>query len=341
MRQKLLYVFVFICYWTGIVRIVYWLNRNRKRTITFHNVLSDDVFVDNVANGVSCSLSDFQLIIEEISRYYTFSLDLEDTKAVTITFDDGYCNQVEVAAPYLLSKDIPAYLFISGVLLQSKDHQSGIGCGNVLVIDLLLHWISYVPNGKYQMDYNGVSEMMDLKDDNRLHIWSSVLWPAFMNDSASKGNNVLKALDKAYSIDAIIEALPAKYVNERLGCATTEQLNVLCNKGWEIGWHTYSHYPLSRLSYGEKVKELIPDSRCPSKVLSFPYGSPREVDRDSLNIAKELGYTAAVSNVNVLNELSGPWFRSRMSLCADPILLHFELSGLKYFLKYRRLLPII
>lgn len=38
-------------------RLAYFLNRKRKRIITFHNVLTDDVFEDCLANGVSCSLS--------------------------------------------------------------------------------------------------------------------------------------------------------------------------------------------------------------------------------------------------------------------------------------------
>ena len=98
---------------------------------------------------------------------------------------------------------------------------------------------------------------------------------------------------------------------------------------------------MSKLTHEEKKWELIPDKRCSSKVLSFPYGGPQEVDKDCLEIAKSQNYSTAVSNVDMLTDLTGVWFRSRMTLSSNPILLHFELSGLKYLIKYRKLLPKI
>lgn len=331
-----------ICYILQLHRLAYFLNRNRKRIVTFHNVLPDDCFKDNIANGVSCSLSDFKTIIEEISRFYVFSLDLDDAKTVTITFDDGYRNQVEIAAPYLFSKGISAYLFVSGQLLPpNKNDGERNEEARPLTIDLLLHWISYVPNGEYKFRFGGRCWDVHVTKNNRLQIWSSVFWPAFMNDFMSKGVGLLNALDAIYPLDSIIKSLPKKYAEQRLGCPAIEQLDELRTKGWEIGWHTYSHYPLAKLSHEEKIKELISDSKCPSKVLSFPFGGPQEVDFDCLEIAKSMNYTAAVSNVNVANILSGKWFRSRMSLSPEPALLHFELSGLKYIFKHGRLLPKI
>lgn len=332
-----------ICYFLQLHRLAYFLNRNRKRLITFHNVLTDDVFVNNVANGVSCSLSCFKTIIEEISRYFDFSLNLDDAKTVTITFDDGYRNQVEIVAPYLMSKGIPAYIFVSGQLLPpDEDAISGRNeTARPLTIDLLLHWVSYAPNGEYDLYFAGKKHFFQLFDHNRQQIWSSVLWPAFLNDSDSKGVALLDVLDSAYPISAILKELPEKYVAQRLGCVLVKQLDELRSKGWEIGWHTYSHYPLSKLTYEEKVLELISDKRCTSKVLSFPYGGPQEVDKDCLEIAQFQNYSTAVSNVNIATDLTGVWFRSRMALSSNPILLHFELSGLKHLIKYRKLLPKI
>ncbi len=143
----------YVCYFLGLHRIAYFLNRKRKRVITFHNVLPDDLFDKSIANGVSCSFSDFKTIVSEISRFYRFSLDLDDYKTATLTFDDGYKNQVETAAPYLTKRGIPAYLFVSGQLLQPAI--SGAGKKErvrPLIVDLLLHWISYVPGGEYQVD---------------------------------------------------------------------------------------------------------------------------------------------------------------------------------------------
>ena len=167
------------------------------------------------------------------------------------------------------------------------------------------------------------------------------MWPAFVECPSSKGENILSALDSVYPILSILSALPKKYVDQRLTGIRGEQLQRLADNGWEIGWHTYSHFPLSKLSYKEKYKELKPDVCLASKVLSYPYGGLCEVDSECLIIAKQLGYKAAVSNINIPNSLSEKWFRSRMSVSSNKVMLHFELSGLKHLIKYHKLLPKI
>lgn len=329
-----------LCFYLQLHRLAYFLNRNRKRVITFHNVLTDDVFDNNIANGVSCSFSQFKAIIEEISKYFPFSLDLDDAKTATITFDDGYQNQVVVAAPYLLSKGIPAYLFVSGQLLQQDGVCEEKG-RNVLVIDLLLHWVAYAPNGSYECELNGKYVCIELSDCNRYQIWGSIVWPAYVECTSSKGENILNALDSVYPILSILSALSRKYVEQRLSGIRKEQLQRLVDNGWEIGWHTYSHFPLSKLPYEEKCKELKPDVDIKSKVLSYPYGGICEVDSECLTIAKQIGYTAAVSNINIPSSLSEKWFRARISVSSNKMMLHFELSGLKYLIKYHKLLPKI
>lgn len=328
-----------ICYFLQLHRLAYFLNRKRKRIITFHNILPDGLFEETVANGVSNSFSQFKDIIDEIAKRFNFSLDLNDPRTVTITFDDGYRNQVEVAGTYLLSKNIPAYIFISGSLLHSNENRkNGI---SALTIDLLLHWVSYAPHGEYDVEYDGKIKHFTLTPSNRLEIWIDYIWATFKMDSASKGEAFLSALDKAYPISLVLESLPSEYVKQRLEPASIEQYEELAKRGWQIGWHTYSHYPLAALPYVEKLKELKPNRFCSSDVLSFPYGGTAEVDKECIEIAQKLGYRTAVSNINIQNELRGEWFRSRMSLSSNPILLHFELSGLKYLIKFRKLLPPI
>ena len=330
-----------ICYYMQLHRFAYYLNKNRKRIITFHNVLTDDVFVSNVAYGVSNSLSQFKMIIDEISKYFTFSLDIDDPKTITITFDDGYCNQVEIAAPYLIKKGIPAYLFICGQLYPNSDEIRNIKeyATKPLTVDLLLHWISYVPNGTYNICINNTEKEIEVSDSNRLEIWVGFIWPEFMKDSISKGRNLLDALNLSYPIDNIMNALSPYYLKQRLGIATLEQINFISSKGWYISWHTFSHYPLSKLTLEEKIKELTPDNRIKSKVISYPYGGINEVDSECLKIVEQLQYNTAVSNICKETLLSGKWFRSRMSLSPDPIMLHFELTGLKHLIKYGKLLP--
>lgn len=327
-----------ICCFLQLHRLAYFLNRNRKRIITFHNVLDDDVFVDDVANGVSTSLSDFKIIIDEIGNRFAFSLDLDDASTVTVTFDDGYNNQAEIAASYLIAKNIPAYLFISGQLIVDNDKVET----EPLTIDKLLHWVSHVPPGMYDLRFDDKIIPVAINDDNRNIVWGNIIWPLFTKDTAAKGENVFNALNEAYSYTDILKCLSPKYVKQRLTGVTPRQIKRLKDAGWQIGWHTYSHYPVSRLQSEDSRKaELTPHPLCDSKTFSFPYGGLNDVDEESLDILKQSGFTSAVSNINYGNSELGNWYRSRMSLSPDSVLLHFELSGLKYMLKYRKLLPKI
>ncbi|MCM1139292.1 MAG: polysaccharide deacetylase family protein [Muribaculum sp.] len=322
-----------ICHWLRLDSVAYWLNRGRKRVITFHNVLSDDVFVKDIANGVSCSFTNFQNTIDCIAKRFKFSLDLSDANSVTITFDDGYANQALVAAPYLISKGIPAYLFVSGQLLNISNGE--------LTIDKLLHWISHAPIGNYTIEVGNESISFELNESNRQYIWSNVIWPTYINDAASKGQSLLNALDAVYPYQSIKDNLSEAYKAQRLVGMTHNQIEILKTYGWHIGWHTYSHFPLSKLDSAEKLHELTPMRECDSTVMSFPYGGANEVDKECIEIVKTLGFRQVLSNVNTHTNLSGRFFSSRMSLSSHPILIDFELSGLKYLLKYRKLLPKI
>lgn len=182
---------------------------------------------------------------------------------------------------------------------------------------------------------------MKISDDNRHHIWSSIIWPAFINNIEDKGLKTLESLDAAFPYIKIIEKFNEKYLKQRLHGLTCEQIDNLKEKGWQIGWHTFSHFPVGKLPIKTKKEELEPNPVCNSFVMSFPYGGETDIDEKCLEIIKQNGFTTALSNVNTCNKYSGRWFRARMSLSSDVALLHFELSGLKHLLKHRRLLPKI
>lgn len=330
-----------ICYICQLHRLAYFLNRKRKRIITFHNVLDDDVFVANVANGVSNSLSSFKKIIDEIEKRFSISLDLDDPSTITITFDDGYSNQVEIAAPYLISKNIPAYLFVTGQLIIPAQSITDCNTPETLIIDKLLHWISYAPIGEYELDFKGNIKKFTIKEYNRAQIWSDIIWPLFLQDSSSKGKDLFDSLNRIYLYARILELLPTNYKSQRLKGISAAQLQKLKEAGWQIGWHTMSHYPVARLSSEEKKQELIPMPVCDSNVFSFPYGGLSDADEECVENLKNLKFDSAVSNINHGNSQFGNWYRSRISLSAQSALLHFELSGLKYMLKYKKLLPLL
>lgn len=72
---------------------------------------------------------------------------------------------------------------------------------------------------------------------------------------------------------------------------TLEQVQELCEKyDFEIGWHTWSHPDLTKLSKEEIIKEITPPF--PMKYFAMPYGKWNDL---VIECVKEAGYEKAYS----------------------------------------------
>lgn len=324
MKYSVLKILAVLAYWFGVDALFYWLNRKAKRIITFHNILPDELFRNGIANGVSNKLGDFERIIDECGKCFMFSTDLFDAKTLTITFDDGYRNQYTTAFKALQKRGIPAYLFVSGENLQTHNSRSEYG----LLIDKLLHWVAEAP-------------IELIPDGNRLRYWVVEIWPRFMADSENKGKKLFSELCAKYPYEKIVESLPDDYVHERLDIISDVELDEMRHAGWKIGWHTGSHYPLARLPGEALRRELDSPEEFRQVCLSYPYGNPVEVGDAAIKMAETMGYPCAVSNTNTAMSNTSRFFLPRMSLPVNKYRLHFRLSGLEYFIKHRKLLPVV
>lgn len=319
MNHKLTKGVACIAYWSGLDALFYRLNRKAKHVITFHNILPDEVFLRNVANGVSNSASEFRFIVRELKKRWRFSTDLEDASTITLTFDDGYLNQYEVAAEILREEgDIPAILFSSG----------DVADGKMLMVDRLLHWAALVP--KHVILRLGCTDAFEL--------WVGKLWPEFVADVEFRGQKVYDRLNATYPFEKIFASMNPEYRRLRLSGIDAMRMDDLRSRGWKIGYHTKSHYPLALLADEAKIAEMTPPAEMRDVVFSYPYGEEQSVGKRSLAIAESLGYPAAVSNTTDPTVMQGLYFKPRMALAPNRCLLHLELSGLKHFLKFGKLL---
>lgn len=332
MKRFLHFVVERICYYLGVDNLFYWLNRRSKRIITFHNVLPDSVATGLYVDYVSNTESEFRVIVREVKKHFAFSADLKDYRTATITFDDGYLNQFEVAAKVLNEEgNIPAIIFVSGHNIDRSD------C-NALVVDKILLWLSAVPDGEYRLPC-GLRFVVGA--GQRGALWTRVLRPAFMVDVKKRGAGLLAELDAAYPLERILSSLPKEYLRLRLNGISSAQIVELRKLGWIVGWHTQSHFPLAALDNDCSEHEMIPikDQSMRDVVFSYPYGDLMSVSKKDLEIAKSIGYPCAVSNVFVDNDLVGRYFLPRCDLSANKFKLHFRLSGVEYFIRHRKLLP--
>lgn len=333
MKQKLVSMISVLAYWSGVTHFFYWLNRDRKRIITFHNVLPEELFKRDLTNAVSDSEESLRAIIRELKKGFRFSTDLRDPKTLTVTFDDGYLNQYAIAGKVLQEEGVPAILFLAGELLDNHDPEKA------LTIDLLLHWTEHAPCGDYHLQLPTGETTFTLEAGDRRQIWREVLQPIYMADTTHRGRKLLRQLDAQYSLKTILTTLPEAYKKLRLTGISSHELDDLRERGWTIGWHTRSHSPLSSLPLSEQRDEITPPPGFKDAPFSYPYGWEGAVGEEAIQLAQACGYPCAVSNTLESKTLIGDFFLPRIALLSEKYRLHFQLCGLEYFIKTRKRFP--
>ncbi len=304
--------FVVFSYYCGVDAMLYWLNRRAKRVIVFHNVLPDHM-ADKSGGGMS--LSEFMLIMREVGKRFSFSTDLLDPKTATLTFDDGYLNQYEVVFNALKPTGAKCCVFVGGGQ-------------KPFVIDQLMHWVNLCPTSC-------------LSGMSRNEFWSKVIYPKYEEDACGRGAAALKMCEDLYPMKEIWAGLGDEYIRLRLMRISEEQINEMRSSGWVVGWHTKSHFPLSKLSAQERREELTPPTSMAGCPMAYPYGSDVQTGRDSVMMARELGFPFALANIDRTQMSFSRHYFPRIHLPSDKYRLHYVLSGLQCFLLEHRLLPVI
>lgn len=319
-KVAIVYLIAWVGYWLGIDRVFYWLNRRCKRVLTCHNVFPDELCREDGGGGMSMSVSQFKRMIREVRKLFRISNDLDDVGAVTLTFDDGFLNQYEVAFKALKEMGIPAMLFVAGKNINRTDPMQAPA------VDLLTAWLDVVPE-----------DVIDGRD--KLRYWIEVLRPRYVKDAAHYGYRVVEECDRLYPFSRVFAELGDEYLSLRLGGVAEAQLDEMRQAGWCIGWHSQNHYPLAAIPTEKKMLEFESPRTMRCEPMSYPYGELLSVSAADTACAERAGFPCAYSNLNMDNQLRGRYFLPRFGAEHDKVLLHFHLSGFWHFLKYRKLLP--
>ena len=89
---------------------------------------------------------------------------------------------------------------------------------------------------------------------------------------------------------------------------TLEEVQELCSKyDFEIGWHTWSHPDLTKLSKEEIMKEITPPF--PMKYFAYPYGLYNDL---AIECVKEVGYEYAWSVTQGSSDKNDPNYRYKI-----------------------------
>lgn len=328
MKNRLTYLIAWLGYWLGVDRLFYALNHRCKRVLTFHNVFPDHLNQKDDGGGMSLRVSDFKRIIAEVGKVYSFSADLDDYNTATITFDDGFLNQYEVASEAL--GEIPAVLFVAGRNIDRDDPFAAPA------VDLLTVWLANVPPDALMR----LAKSLRVEaPTNRLRFWIEVVRPLYVADAAHYGCSVVDRCEAIYPFAQVFGKLGVDYLRLRLGGITTQQLNDLRARGWKVGWHSANHFALAAIPDNLKMHEFDAPPEIKKVPMSYPYGELQSVSEKDIACARSAGFPSAYSNLPEINRRQGRYFLPRFTVGGNKIMLHFHLSGFRHFLKHRKLLP--
>jgi peptidoglycan/xylan/chitin deacetylase (PgdA/CDA1 family) len=202
-------------------------------------------------------------------------------RAVSITFDDGYANNYEIAAPILAARRVPATIFVA----------TGYLNGGRMFNDTVIEAIRSAPSGDFELQAQGLPSFRLTDDASRVHAASEIIAR-------------LKYLDPHERVER------ADSVAERVGVPLPSDLMMndaqverLARMGFEIGAHTVSHPILASVDEAtawteiaqsrQRLEEIVGE---PVRSFAYPNGTPlKDYSRAHVELVRKAGFDIAVS----------------------------------------------
>ncbi|MBN1295775.1 polysaccharide deacetylase family protein [bacterium] len=207
--------------------------------------------------------------------------------AVAVTFDDGYCDVIDVALPIMKELNIPGIVFLTTGPL---DTNSSIWTNKVY------YYFHHTQKNLLQLKLpDGSSTGCRWNNDTekrRCILQINQILKRVPNDELPK---VLSVLATALGVNRTLD--PAS----ELPMLQWSHIRELQESGlFTIGSHTVNHPILSTCPTDQQKKELL-DSRAriefetqaPCRLLAYPNGQPEDITRETIDLVTHAGYTAA------------------------------------------------
>jgi peptidoglycan/xylan/chitin deacetylase (PgdA/CDA1 family) len=204
-------------------------------------------------------------------------------RAVSVTFDDGYANNEELALPILKRFGLRGTFFIS----------TGFSAGGMMFNDTIIEALRRAPAGYHDLSPIGLGELE-------------------IGDIASRRAAVDRLIialkhrpvtERQVTVERLAETLrtPA----DRKLMMTPEQIERLHREDMEVGAHTVSHPILLSISEEEARAEIVQSKRTLEEItgstvsmFAYPNGKPgKDYDIRHVRLVREAGFTAAVSTI--------------------------------------------
>jgi len=254
--------------------------------LTFHRVLPQkDPLLPSEPDA-----ADFSAVVDLLSTHFNV-LGLSDAvsrlkkrqlppRAVCITLDDGYANNLSVALPILAARGVPATVFVA----------TGFLDGGRMFNDTIIEAVRRT-SAEFDLTDLGLGSYLITDDSARIRVVDELIRKLKHRDPAVR----------AASADAIAArvGLPA----DTGTMMTREQVRQLHHAGIAIGAHTITHPILTKLDDKDAQREIETGRQeleaivgSPITLFAFPNGKPGgDYDRRHVDMVAAAGFEAAFS----------------------------------------------
>lgn len=268
--------------------------------ITYHRVLEDDHTFDPYELGMCTRKRDFEAQLQLLKQYFDIRKandviaachagDALSKPTVSITFDDGYLDNYDVALPILRELELQATLFVA---------TGDLGSAQMLWWDRVIFAIHQASAASLDLrgfEIPGCDRPIALSPQHKKQALESLLnglWAA----SYSSCINAVGEVERQLGVSGDSKWAP------RMG---PEQLRAFSNEGMEIGAHSINHHDMSDLDEASLQHELREPKRALEALLDVPvtglaYPAGRYSDA-VIAASKSAGYDYAMSTVRRFN----------------------------------------
>jgi len=298
--------------------------KGKGAILMYHRILPDEKIKEESDIGLAISCSNFENQIKMLkSKYKIYSMDefidnLKKGKSkfmLTITFDDGYKDNLLYALPILEKFEVPALIYITTNFLEQN-------------VNLWWHELMETIQNRSAINFNYEKQNFDFILKNQKQKFSTY-------------NNLRKIFLKL-KIDKQIELLEKitgtkKRKNYSKICLNKKEVKILDNHTLiTIGSHTHNHLNLKILSNEEiqyeinKSLEILEDLlNHKIKHFCYPYGGKTHASTREYNIIEKLNLSSAVTSriypIKCYNPFSLPRIYVDKNICDKALMNH--LSG--------------
>jgi peptidoglycan/xylan/chitin deacetylase (PgdA/CDA1 family) len=257
------------------------------------------------------------------------------SKSIVITFDDGYADNLYLASPILSKHNLPATIFITSGMIESKREFWWDSLENIFLADI------FANDRELQMEVAGSTYRWNIKNTSDAEtVYDAV-------------HTLLKTLPRIYRDEKILELYQwaGKEISQRATNATLlkAELKELAGIDFiEIGAHTINHPRLSNEDFKVQASEIanskIQIEECIGKKVfsfSYPYGNMDDFNKNSVELVKKAGYRCGISNIQGKVDRDTNIFEIPRRLVRDWNAFELEQQLQTFFAKPINLLDII